>query len=217
MQTPDAENIYSHFPEIEVFKVLNYDEQLEMQANEAILSKESEKIIIDESKLSDDDFIENIIFFGSIASIIGVPLASLAIILHFKDSIKRKFGHSENITKENHAKEEIYNVFRSIQEVRKSRERIRNKDPRERPDVDLPTQVRFMNGKLIKIIESLQFALLLHKEHLSDKFTRRVKDAVDGYDFLLQRLEQFPLESDDPKNVLGGDIEGFIDELKKIR
>jgi len=153
-------------------------------------------------------------FPAFILALIGVLITLLVLA---ERRIRRRAIGTDKITKENHAKEEIYNVLRSIQEVRKSRERIRKKDPRERPDVDLPTEVRFMSGKLIKIIQSLQFALLLHNEHLSDKFTGRVKDAVGGYDFLLQRLEQFPLESDDPKNVLGGDIEGFIDELKKIR
>lgn len=151
------------------------------------------------------------------AFVLAIISVLITLFILAEQRILRRDIITDKITKENHAKEEIYNVFRSIQEVRKSRERIRKMDPRERPDVDLPTEIHFMSGKLIKIIESLQFALLLHNEHLSDKFTRRVKDAVDGYDFLLQRLEQFPLESDDPKNVLGGDIEGFIDELKKIR
>lgn len=87
MQTPDAENIYSHYPGIEVFKVLNFDEQLEMEANEAIVAKESEPVIHTEEKQSDDsDIVTLIAFFGSIASIIGISL-------HFRKEIQEKLIH----------------------------------------------------------------------------------------------------------------------------
>jgi dGTP triphosphohydrolase len=91
MQTPDGE-IFSHYPGIEVFKVLNYDEQLQMEANEKILVKESEQTKIQENVSEEEELFQNITFYGSIASIIGVPIGALALILHFKKSVKTRFS-----------------------------------------------------------------------------------------------------------------------------
>ncbi|MGI0094398.1 MAG: hypothetical protein ACREA8_09880, partial [Nitrosotalea sp.] len=122
----------------------------------------------------------------------------------------------EMLKRTDYAKEKIYSTLRSISENRKLRERIRTMDPRERPDVNLETEIRFMNRKLQRVIESLQFVLSVHSEYLSPTFVSRVNDAINGYDFILNRLDVLPLETDDPKKILAGNMEHFIEELKKI-
>ena len=152
-------------------------------------------------------------FPSFILAIIGVLIA---LYILAEQRILRRNIVNDKIDRENHAKEEIYRVFRSIRELRRNRERIRTMNPQERPDVNLNTETLFMSGKLSRVIESLQFVLLVHGNYLSQNFIGRVNDAINGYDFILQRLEQFPLENDDPGNILGGDIEGFIEELREI-
>jgi len=116
MQTPERE-IFSHYPAIEVFKVLNYDEQLEMDANQAILAKETEQTI-DESELSNgEDLLENVYFYGAIASIIGASLGALAIILHFKRQIKELIKGKKGSEKQFDIKKHNANLQKLIEKL----------------------------------------------------------------------------------------------------
>lgn len=150
---------------------------------------------------------------GAIFSVLALFVAVYIAVWTVKTESTKK---REILEKTNYAKEKIYSTLRAIEENRKLRERIRTMNPRERPDVDLQTEIRFMNRKLQRVIESLPFVLSLHSEYLPSKFVFRVNDAINGYDFILNRLDVLPLENDDPKKVLSGDIERFIEELKKI-
>jgi len=152
-------------------------------------------------------------FPSFILAIIGVLIA---LYILAEQRILRRNLANDKIARENHAKEEIYRVLRAIQEVRRNRERIRTMNPQARPDVNLNTEILFMSGRLRRVVESLQFVLLVHSDYLSQDFIRRINDAINGYDFILQRLEQFPLENDDPANTLRGNIEEFIEELREI-
>lgn len=150
---------------------------------------------------------------GAITSVLALFFAVYIAVWTAKTEYLKK---QEIMKKTNHAKEEIYSTLRAIVETRKQRERIRTMNPLSLADVDLKTEILFMNHKLKRVIESLQFVLSINSEYLPSKFVSRVNDAINGYDFILGRLDIFPLENDDPKNVLAGDNEGFIQELKAI-
>ena len=150
---------------------------------------------------------------GTISSVLALFFAVYIAIWAAKTGYIKK---QEVKRKTNHAKEEIYSTLRTIAETRKQRERIRTINPLALSDSDLHTEIRFMNHKLKRVIESLQFVLSLHSEYLPSKFVSRINDAINGYDFILGRLGIFPLENDDPNKVLAGNIEGFIEELKAI-
>ncbi len=150
---------------------------------------------------------------ASITSVLALFFTVYIAVWAYRSEYLKKY---ETLRRTNHAKEEIYSTLRSIEENRKQRERIRTMNPKAKPDVDLNIEIRFMNYKLKRVIESLQFVLSLHSEYLPDKFVSRVNDAIDGYDFILNRLDVLPLENDDPKKVLAGGAEGFIDELKTL-
>jgi len=150
---------------------------------------------------------------GSIFSVLALFFAVYIAVWTVKTGYLKK---QEEMRKTDHAKEEIYSTLRKIEEARKQRERIRTTNPLALSDADLNTEIRFMNQKLKRVIESLQFVLSLHSEYLHSKFVSRINDAINGYDFILIRIDVLPFENDDPKKVLSADIEGFIDELKKI-
>ena len=114
-----------------------------------------------------------------------------------------------------YAKNEIYSTLRAIEDTRKHRERIRA-NPKALPDADFQTEVKFMSYRLERVIRSLQFVLLLNNEYLSSTFASRVNDSIKGYDFILNRLEMFPLDSDDPSKILSYNVEHFIEELATI-
>ena len=71
---------------------------------------------------------------------------------------------------------------------------------------------------MIRIIHNLSFTLALYSKHFPEQFIKRVNDAINAYDFILNRLELEPLEIDDPVGNLNDKDgnEGFIEELKNI-
>lgn len=150
---------------------------------------------------------------GSIFGVLALFFAVYIAVWTYKTEYIKK---QETERKTNHAKDEIYSTLRAIAETRKQRERIRTMNPLALGDADLHTEISFMNNKLKRVIESLQFVLLLHNEYLPEKFISRVNDAIDGYDFILNRLDVLPFASDDPNKVLAENIEHFIEELKTI-
>lgn len=149
---------------------------------------------------------------------IGIAIViSLSILLYsqYNDEKSIMRRNTERLQKENHAKETIYSTLNVISEVIKMRERIRTMDPRERPDVNLSTERLFMNYKVKRTIESLQFVLLVHSENLPLKFLDRVRDCVGGLELVLNRIDTLPNETCDPQNF-AGTMNRFIDELKTI-
>jgi len=147
-------------------------------------------------------------------SIIGL-LVALYILA--EQHILRRELRNARIDRENHAREEIYNILRQIHEVRKHREGIRTRPLEEFGSVDKNTEILFMNKRVKRIIKNLSFTLSVYNEHLPSQFIKRVNDAINGYDFILNRLDILPFEIDDPVKVLVDEkIEDFIDELKKL-
>ena len=135
--------------------------------------------------------------------------------------ILRRDLKQEKRNRENHAREEIYKILRGIPEVREWRERIRNKSDAELSfhGVTRESEMLFSNRRVMRIICSLSFTLALYSEHFPEQFIKRVNDAINGYDFILNRLELKPMEIDDPGDILNESDKnkGFIDELKDIR
>lgn len=82
-------------------------------------------------------------------------------------------------------------------------------------DTDFKNEVLFMNRQVKRIIESLQFILLLHSENLPLLLIQRIRDAVAGFDLVLNRLELLPFEECDPRDGRTRKLDGFIEELKK--
>ena len=75
-----------------------------------------------------------------------------------------------------------------------------------------------MNKRVKRIIKNLSFTLSLYNEYLPPQFIKRVNDAINGYEFILNRLDILPFEIDDPAKILvDKKIEDFIDELKKLQ
>lgn len=148
---------------------------------------------------------------------IGIAIA-LTILIYSRhyDQKNIEKNREERLNRENHARNEIYRILRSVTEVVKNRERIRTMDPRERPDVDLKVETMFMNKQVKRIIESLPFVLSLHSENLPLKFIERVRDAIGGLDLVLSRLELLPEEKCDPGDNRTQNMDGFIEELQKI-
>ncbi len=164
------------------------------------------------SSLTDEPITQQL---GAIAGVLGLFFAIYIAVWTYKSEYLKK----QEITKKTqHAKEEIYSTIRIIEQFRNQRERIRTKNPLGLAEKDFETEIIFVNQKLKRMIESLQFLLLIYSEYLPSKFISRIRDAINGYDFIITRLEVLPFESDDPKNTLSGKyIEQFIDELKEIK
>lgn len=151
---------------------------------------------------------------GTIASILALFFAVYIAVWTAKTEYLKK---QERMKKTNHAKEEIYSTLRSILETRQQREKIRTKPLEEFGNVDKNTEILFMNKRVKRIITNLSFILSLYNEYLPPQFIKRVNDAINGYDFILNRLDILPFEIDDPAKVLvDNNIEHFIDELKKL-
>jgi len=150
---------------------------------------------------------------SSVAGVLSPFLAVYIAVWTYRIGYLKK---QETNKKSDHVKEEIYSTIRIIEEFRKQREKIRTKNPLGLSEKDFKTEIIFINHKLKRMIESLQFLLLIHSEYLPSEFVSRIRNTINGYDFIITRVEVLPFESDDPKNVLSGEhIEGFIDELKK--
>jgi len=150
-------------------------------------------------------------FFLSIISLL------VALYILAEQHLLRRELRNTRIGRENHAREEIYNILRQIHQVRKHRERIRSRPLEEFGSVDKNTEILFMNKRVKRIIKNLSFTLSIYNEYLPSQFIKRVNDAINGYDFILNRLDILPFEIDDPAKVLVDEkIEDFIDELKKL-
>jgi hypothetical protein len=155
---------------------------------------------------------------------IGIGISIAMIILIYSRYYDQKTINTNNIersNRENNAREEIYKILRSIPEVREWRERIRTKPDAEfkARGVTRENEVLFSNKRVIRIINSLSFTLTIYSEYFPEQFIKRVNDAINGYDFILNRLELMPMENDDPANVLSkkDGNKGFIEELQKIQ
>jgi len=151
------------------------------------------------------------------AFIVSVISLLVALYILAEQHILRRDLRTSRTDRENHGREEIYRILRQIHEVRQARERIRNRPLESFGNVDKNTEILFMNKRVIRIIKSLSYTLSLYNEYLAPQFIRRVNDAINGYDFILNRLDILPFENDDPANTLVDErIEVFIDELKEL-
>lgn len=96
MQTDNAVNIYSHYPEIEVFKVLNYDEQLEIDANQILISTQTNDLTLETEPSKDE--LTPLYVIGALTSIIALvitlPLVWVQYFSHYNlKSIFKNFFH----------------------------------------------------------------------------------------------------------------------------
>jgi len=148
---------------------------------------------------------------------IGVFIAmSILIYSQHHDNRIDIQNKNERTKREKYAREEIYRILNGIEEVVKHREHIRTTNPLGMSDANFKNEVLFMNRQVKRIIESLQFVLLLHSENLPLLFIQGIRDAVAGFDLVLNRLELLPFEECDPGDGRTRKIDRFIEELKKI-
>jgi len=152
-----------------------------------------------------------------IAFVLGILSILITLYILAEQHILRRELRNTRTNRENHAREEIYEILRQIHIVRRDRERIRNRPLEEFGQVDKNTEILFMNKRVSRVIKSLSFTLSIYTEYLPHQFVRSVNDAINGYDFVLNRLDILPLEDDDPARTLVDDnIDRFIDELREL-
>lgn len=153
-----------------------------------------------------------IAFFLSLASF------SITLFIFAEQKVLRRDLNSKIKQRENHAKEQIYDMILGVHYWRIQRDRIL-----KMPEIAFSvknttkkTNVLFMSKRLKHSIDHLSHAFTMYSNDLPPKFIKRSKDAMTGYDFLSIRMDLHPLEPDDPGGILQGDGQGFIEELKKI-
>ena len=156
-----------------------------------------------------------------VAFVLGILSLLITLWIWAEHHILRRYLNQEKIKRQNHGREEIYRIFRSIPEARQWRERIRQKPEKEFTDNGVTREIEmlFVNKRVIRAIHDLSFTLLIYNEYFPEQFIKRINDAISAYDFILSRLDLMPMEIDDPAGILNekDGNEGFIDELKNIK
>jgi len=154
----------------------------------------------------------------TIEIMVGIFIAFIIYDISTKERKQReKTTSDDEIKKIQIGKEEIYESIRTIESIRTARERIRTRQNNVPMTEELRlSEVRFLNTQVAHFIDDLSLVLLLHNQYFSPEFRKRVKDAIQGYNFIKARLVNLPLEADNAGNLPIDTNDGFIKELKKL-